>query len=95
MAEWEDELDCWLKPFLDRLGHKDSAADVSAVRNNAVLPSAGIRCFVCEGEWRAAKLDLSCRAFRISAATSMMLSAMAASTDGPGTLTKPSLPQQA
>lgn len=22
MAEWEDELEQWLKPFLDRLGHK-------------------------------------------------------------------------
>ena len=22
MAEWEDELERWLKPFLDRLGHK-------------------------------------------------------------------------
>lgn len=22
MAEWEDEFERWLKPFLDRLGHK-------------------------------------------------------------------------
>ena len=22
MAKWEDELECWLKPFLNRLGHK-------------------------------------------------------------------------
>ncbi|NEV03190.1 transposase, partial [Bradyrhizobium sp. UFLA 03-164] len=22
MAEWEDELERWLKPFLDRFGHK-------------------------------------------------------------------------
>jgi|SRR6185437_1096179 len=28
-SKWEDELGRWLKPFLDRLGHKVAAADVS------------------------------------------------------------------
>ena len=28
--DWQDELERWLKPFLDRLGH--TAPDVSALR---------------------------------------------------------------
>ena len=34
-SDWEDELGRWLEPFLDRLGHKVTAADVSALRGGA------------------------------------------------------------
>ena len=44
-----------------------------------------------EPRQRAVKPGFPCRAFRISTATSMMLSAIVASTGGPGTLTNPSV----
>jgi hypothetical protein len=30
--DWKDELGRWLKSFVDRLGHKGAATDVSALR---------------------------------------------------------------
>jgi hypothetical protein len=36
--DWQDELERWLKPFLDRLGHKATAPDVSALRVGAHRP---------------------------------------------------------
>jgi hypothetical protein len=41
--DWKDELGRWLKPFLDRLGHKGAATNVSALR-------VGIRVF---SRWRS------------------------------------------
>ena len=35
---WEGELGRWLKPFLERLGHKAAAADVPGLRSGVDRP---------------------------------------------------------
>ena len=58
-SDWKDELGCWLKPFLARLGHKGGGRCVRFCDGPGLRRGIMINCpvFVFAGVWDAAPLE--------------------------------------
>jgi SRSO17 transposase len=72
-SDWEDELECWLKPFLDRLGHRARrrmcpryiAGLIGPGERKSIQPMAErfageydqLHHFIANGVWDAAPLE--------------------------------------